>query len=75
LDFEVATINLLVSHQVVIPVKTGVQFFSNYSKTLDSGFRRNGRNVLFLTFCEFIKTGNNEIQKKDTAIGWNTNAD
>jgi hypothetical protein len=30
------------SQKVVTPVKTGAQFFSNYPKTPDSGFRRNG---------------------------------
>jgi len=31
----------MVAQKSVTPVKTGVQNFRNYSKTLDSGFRRN----------------------------------
>jgi hypothetical protein len=45
----------MASQKVVTPVKTGVQSFSNYSKTLDSGFRRNDKMSQFLTFCEAIK--------------------
>ena len=42
------------SYKVVTPVKTGVQGIYNYSKRLDSGFRRNDRKVYFLTFYETI---------------------
>ena len=45
----------MVSQKVVTPVKTGVQSFSNYPKTLDSGFRRNDDNMEFLTFYEYVK--------------------
>ena len=31
---------MMFSQKVVTPVKTGVQSFSNYPKTLDSGFHR-----------------------------------
>ena len=46
---------MMVSQIVVTPVKTGVQSFSNYPKTLDSGFRRNDEISLFLAFCENIR--------------------
>jgi hypothetical protein len=39
------------SQQVVTPVKTGVQPFRNYLKTLDSGLRRNDGVPSFLVFC------------------------
>jgi len=32
---------LMISQKVVSPVKTGVQYFHNSLKSLDSGFRRN----------------------------------
>jgi len=40
--------------KVVTPVKTGVQLFLNYLKTLDSGFRRNDAVAQFLIFHEAI---------------------
>jgi len=45
---------LMLSQKVVTPVKTGVQPFHNFLKTLDSGFRRNGEMPLFFLFCECI---------------------
>jgi hypothetical protein len=45
----------MVSHKVVTPVKTGVQSFSNYPKTLDSGIRRNDGISQFLAFYGNIK--------------------
>jgi hypothetical protein len=45
---------VMVSQKVVTPVKTGVQSFDNYPKSLDSGIRRNDRMRRFFTFCEFI---------------------
>jgi len=41
--------------RVVTPVKTGVQTFRNYPKTLDSGFRRNDEISRFLAFYEADK--------------------
>ena len=38
-------------------MKTGVQGIYNYSKRLDSGFRRNDRKVYFQTFYETINNG------------------
>ena len=43
---------MMVSQKVVAPVKTGVQSFSYYSKTLDSGFRRNDGKSQFSAFRE-----------------------
>jgi len=55
-------------------VKIGVQGIYNYSKRLDSGFRRNDRKVYFQTFYETINSGmmgkenkkeiNEEIQRE-----------
>ena len=42
------------SSKVVTPVKTGVQFFCNPLKSLDSGFHRNDDSWAFLTFDEFV---------------------
>jgi len=47
-------VTLMLSQKVVTPVKTGVQPFRNFLKTLDSGFRRNGEMPLFFLFCECI---------------------
>jgi hypothetical protein len=44
----------MVLQNVVTPVKTGVQSFSNYSKTLDSGFRRIDGAMKFLAFFKNI---------------------
>ena len=46
---------MMVSQKVVTPVKTGVRSFSNYPKTVDSGFRRNDEISQLLAFCEIIK--------------------
>ena len=48
---------LALSSKVVTPVKTGVQCFCNPLKSLDSGFHRNDDSWAFLTFDEFVKTG------------------
>jgi len=45
---------MMLSQKVVTPVKTGVQPFRNFLKTLDSGFRRNDEMPLFFLFCECI---------------------
>jgi hypothetical protein len=44
----------MVSQKVVTPVKTGIQNIINQFKLLDSDFRRNDKNELFVTFCEVI---------------------
>jgi len=46
---------VMLSQKVVTPVKTGVQPFHNFLKTLDSCFRRNDEMPLFFLFCECIK--------------------
>jgi hypothetical protein len=43
---------MTLSQIIVTPVKTEVQTFRNYPKTLDSGFRRNDEISRFLAFCE-----------------------
>ena len=40
--------------ETILLVKTGVQRIYNYSKTLDSGFRRNDGERLFRTFYDII---------------------
>jgi hypothetical protein len=45
---------LILGLKVVTPVKTGVQGIYNYSKPLDSGFRRNDGKNNFQTFEESI---------------------
>ena len=45
----------MVSQEVVTPVKTGVKGIYNYSKKMDSGFRRNDGKTDFWTFYETIK--------------------
>jgi len=62
---------LMVSQKVVTPVKTGVQSFDNYPKSLDSGacpglrsgIRRNDGMRRFLTFCEFINFTDKKRQR------------
>ena len=46
---------MTLSQIIVTPVKTGVQTFRNYPKTLDSGFRRNDEISRVLAFCEADK--------------------
>jgi hypothetical protein len=53
----------MVSQKVVTPVKTGVQSFINYLKTLDSGFRRNDGVSRFLTLYALVS--------RDALIIWN----
>jgi hypothetical protein len=55
----------MLSSKVVTPVKTGVQSFSNYPKTLDSGFRRNNEISQFFAFCETIKPERTKYYGKD----------
>jgi hypothetical protein len=45
----------MASQKVVPPVKTGIQFFSNYPKPLDFGYRRDDGMLRFMTFCQIIK--------------------
>jgi len=47
---------LTTSSKVVTPVKTGVQYFCNALKYLDSGFHRNDDSWAFSTFDEGINT-------------------
>jgi hypothetical protein len=48
-------LNVMVLQKVVTSVKTGVQSFSNYPKTQDSGIRRNDDVSQLLAFCENTK--------------------
>jgi len=41
---------MMTTQKIVTPVKTGVQNFCNYSKSLDSGIRRNDEKSQFLPF-------------------------
>jgi len=59
----------MLSQKVVTPVKTGVQPFRNFLKTLDSGFRRNDEMPLFFLFCECIINERNGSMNIPGAIG------
>jgi hypothetical protein len=48
---------MMPSSKVVAPVKTGVQYFCNALKSLDSGFHRNDDSLAFSTFDEGMKNG------------------
>jgi len=48
-------VKLMVSLEVVTPVKTGVQRLCNCFNILDSGFRRNDEKRSFSTFYELVK--------------------
>ena len=50
-----AELKMTTSSKVVTPVKTGVQYFCNMLKSLDSGFHRNDDFWVFSTFDESIK--------------------